>query len=260
MTALAAAAVALAVNAGFDTQAPMFGAAFRSHVVVTLNTTRWRADSVRVVDDLSPLTPLTAAHTTRTTRGDMLTIRIDRTVACLSEECVTDNGPARPKLGRVVVTLTSVDGESLRIAGRRKAISVRGRVTRADLARARPPFRAETTTPPPSYRIAPSTLAGLLYAAGALLCLAAAALVLRTVVARRGREVTVDPLARALRLAREAERRDAADRRRALGLLARLLGRSPLGERSSGLAWSRPDPEPDEIEHVVDEVEREVRA
>jgi hypothetical protein len=262
MTMLAAAVAALAVHASFDTRAPRFGAAIRSHVVVTIDRTRAREDTVRVVDDVAPLTALAAARTTRTTRGDTLVIAVDRSVACLDEACVSDRGVATLTLGRVLVTAVGNDGRTLRVSASRPELRVRGRVTTADLARARPPFRADTTPPAPSYRVAPSTLAALLDAAAAVLGLAAVAVVARAALARarrRRREAPVDELARALRLAREAEGRPVPDRRRALGLLARLLGRSPLGERTSGLAWSRPAPQPAEVAGLVDDVEREAR-
>ena len=67
----------------------------------------------------------------------------------------------------------------------------------------------------------------------------------------------VDELARALRLAREAEGRPAPDKRRALGLLARLLGK-PLATEASDLAWRRPPPERESLHALVSEVEREV--
>ncbi|HEY3541246.1 MAG TPA: hypothetical protein VGK79_01780, partial [Gaiellaceae bacterium] len=73
---------------------------------------------------------------------------------------------------------------------------------------------------------------------------------------RRRGTVTVDELERALRLVREAEARPPADRRRALGLLARLLdardGR--LAGAARTLAWSRPEPEPAAVDDLVDDV------
>jgi hypothetical protein len=67
-------------------------------------------------------------------------------------------------------------------------------------------------------------------------------------------------LERALALAREAERRPTPDRRRALGLLARLLGsRDPnLAGAIDELAWSAPAPTPDALAKLVNRVEREV--
>ena len=67
-------------------------------------------------------------------------------------------------------------------------------------------------------------------------------------------------LERALALAREAEQRPPPDRRRALGLLARLLGpRDPrLAGAADDLAWSAPAPTSDELAELVTEVERKV--
>ena len=66
-------------------------------------------------------------------------------------------------------------------------------------------------------------------------------------------------LDRALALAREAEQRPPPDRRRALGLLARLLGpRDPrLADAADDLAWSAPAPTSDALAELVTQVERE---
>jgi hypothetical protein len=80
------------------------------------------------------------------------------------------------------------------------------------------------------------------------------------IVRRRRRPASVDELGRALRLAREAERRPEQDRRRALGLLARLLEARDrrLAGTASDLAWSKPTPERDALTTLVRDVEREV--
>jgi hypothetical protein len=142
-------------------------------------------------------------------------------------------------------------------------LHVQGRVSKADLSRSRPPFRADTMPGLPSYRLAPSTLVWLLYGAAVTLALAAAALAVREargLVRRRRGEPTVDELERALRLAREAGNRAPPDRRRALGLLARLL--DPRDHRLSGtaseLAWAEPEPERTALATFVADVEREV--
>ena len=142
-------------------------------------------------------------------------------------------------------------------------LRVRGRVATADLARLRPPFRASTAPPPPSYRLAPSTLAWLLDGLAVALALGAVALASRTRHAgsragRRGRPA--DELERALRLAREAENRPPPDRRRALGLLARVLRARarPLSGTASELAWAKPEPEREALATFVADVEREV--
>jgi hypothetical protein len=67
-------------------------------------------------------------------------------------------------------------------------------------------------------------------------------------------------LERALALAREAEERPTPDRRRALGLLARLLGsRDPhLAGAADDLAWSAPPPTSDAVADLVTQVEQKV--
>ncbi len=96
-----------------------------------------------------------------------------------------------------------------------------------------------------------------------MLALAAAALAVleaRGLARRRRGEPTVDELERALRLAREAETRPPPDRRRALGLLARLLDRRDrrLSGAASELAWAEPEPERAALATFVADVEREV--
>jgi len=77
---------------------------------------------------------------------------------------------------------------------------------------------------------------------------------------RRRVEPTTDELERALRLAREAEGRQVSDRRRALGLLARLLGSRDrrLSGAASELAWAKPEPEGAALATLVADVEREL--
>ena len=142
-------------------------------------------------------------------------------------------------------------------------LEVRGRVSAVDLARLNPPLRSDTSPPPVTYRVAPGNaaraleiLAIVLAAAGLLLAAWAVAAV------RRNRRRVAPPtgLERALALAREAERRPPPDRRRALGLLARLLdARDPrLAGAADELAWSAPAPTRDELAGLVSEVEHEV--
>jgi hypothetical protein len=103
----------------------------------------------------------------------------------------------------------------------------------------------------------------LLYGAVVVLALAAMALAVteaRRLARRRHGEPVVDELERALRLAREAESRPPPDRRRALGLLARLLDARDrrLSGTASDLAWAEPEPERTAVATFVADVEREV--
>ena len=253
----------LVVHATFDSPTVQFAAAIRIHVVVLLDATRVIPDSLRIVDDLAPLTSLSPGRTTRMTRGDTVKVTLERTFSCLSSSCVSPSGDATPALPPVRVTVATRAGETLGTKATWPRLHVHGQVSKADLARSRPPFRADTTPAPPSYRLAPAALAWLLYGAAVVLALAAAALAVneaRRLTHRRHREPTVDELERALRLAREAENRPPPDRRRALGLLARLLGarNRRLSGTASDLAWAEPEPERAALATFVADVEREV--
>jgi hypothetical protein len=68
------------------------------------------------------------------------------------------------------------------------------------------------------------------------------------------------PLARALALVRQAQKREVDDRRRAAGLLARTLaGRHGLSGTASQVAWSMEHPSPKSLEELVREVEAELK-
>lgn len=261
--ASAASAAPIVVRATFDTATVQFGDAIGAHVVVVLDAASVRSNSLRLIDDAAPLTPVSTAHTSRSVQGDTITIATTRTFSCLSSACVAASGDASPTLPHVTAIVVTRDGTTLRATAAWPVLRVRGRVSSSDLARIRPPFRANTTPPPPSYRIAPATLAWLLDGLAVALALGAAVLAgaqARRLARRRHGEPAGDELERALRLAREAEGRPPPDRRRALGLLARVLRARarPLSGTASDLAWARPEPEPEAVATLVTNVEREV--
>jgi hypothetical protein len=259
--AAGASAAPIVVHTTFEPATVQFGDPIEARVIVVLDRASVRPDSLRLVDDAGPLTPASSTHTSRSSQGDILTIATVRTFSCLSTACVATRGDAIPTLPRVTVTVVSRDGKTLHATAAWPTLRVRGRVSSADLARLRPPFRASTTPPPPSYRIAPGTLAKLLDGIAIVFGLGAVA-VAAVHVRRRLRLARPpgDELERALRLAREAERRPPPDRRRALGLLARVLRARarPLSGTANDLAWSRPEPAPDAVAGFVTDVEREV--
>jgi hypothetical protein len=261
--AAGASAAPIVVHATFEPATVQFGDPIEARVVVVLDTTSVRPGSLGLVDDAGPLTPASNTHTSRSSQGDTLTIATTRTFSCLSSACVAARGDATPTLPHVTATVVSRDGTTLRAATAWPTLRVRGRVSNADLARLRPPFRANTTPPPPSYRIAPGTLTKLLVGVAIVFGLGAVA-VAAAHVRRRVRlaQPPGDELGRALRLVREVERRPPSDRRRALGLLARVLRSRarPLSGAASDLAWSRPEPASDEVASFVTDVESEVPA
>lgn len=259
----AAVAAPVVVRATFDVPTVEFGAPINTHVVVVLDGARVRPDSLRIVDDVAPLAPLSSARTTRIVHGDTVTVAVARTYSCYSSACVAANGDATLSLPKVGATVVTRDGKTVRATSTWPTLHVRGRVSKADLARSRPPFQADTTPGPPTYRLAPSTLAWLLDGLALAVALAAAALAAYTglgLLRRRRAAPAADPLERALRLAREAEARPTPDRRRALGLLARVLGARDrrLSGAASELAWAQPDPERATLATLVADVEREL--
>jgi hypothetical protein len=259
----AGAAPLLAARATFDTPIVQFGDAIRTHITVVADSTQVHATSVRIVDDATPLTPLSTTYVTRATRGATLVIAITRTFSCISRDCVSAKGDATPALSPVTVTAVAESGRIVHATAAWPVIHVQGRVKAADLARDRPPFRANTSPPPPTYRLTPSTLAWLLDGVAVVLALAAGGLAVSVArrLARRVRSTpTAGKLERAVRLAHEAESRPPPDRRRALGLLARLLDNRDgrLSAAASDLAWARPDPERESVSTLVSDIEREV--
>jgi hypothetical protein len=251
-----AVAAPLRAEAGFDDSTVQFGDLIHTRVSVVVDGSV-RARSVHIVDDPAPLTTVSSPRMTRV--GNV--IELTRDAICLTSACVSDTGSTTPKLAPALVSATLQNGSRVRVAVAWPQLTVRGRVTGGDLSRSQPPFRAALLPPAPTYRTSPGALAWLLDAAAIVLALVAAALVLvqvRRWARARGRATQADELGRALRLAREAEQRPPPDRRRAAGLLARLLGArdAALAGSASDLAWREPQPEPEALESLVGEVER----
>ena len=135
---------------------------------------------------------------------------------------------------------------------------MRDRVSDADVKAAQPPLEADASPLPPTYRVSPATLAIVLDVVAALLGISAVALAAWELELRaRRRSAPSGPLARAIRHARSAQALPAPERRRALELLARALGRGELQSEATRLAWSEPTPEPAELELLVAAIERE---
>jgi hypothetical protein len=251
-------AVPVAVRATLDPHLAGLGDALTARVVVALDRDAVRPATLRVNDDLAPLTALSAPATVRTVSGRLETVTIVQRVACMTDPCLERT----ISLPKVHVSVTSRGGEPSTASTSWRPLRIRSRVTPADLSRASPRFEADATPDAPSYRISPSTAATLLDVIAGLAAAGAGALLALEALAaarRRRRAVTRDELERALRLVREAERRPPPDRRRALALLARLLRSrdAGLGRAARDLAWSRPAPEPRALDELAADVERE---
>jgi hypothetical protein len=232
---------------------------FADPVTATVTVTAPGKAAVRVEQDLAPLTQLGPARVTRVARGGTQTVTYAARGSCLDDRCLATLGAKRVALRPATV-----------IVGRRTTtakwpiLNVQRRVSAADAAQTRPPLRSDTAPPPVTYRVSPDRLGTVLEVVAALLAAAGVLLAGATATAIYRRRQTPEPLTgleRALALARDAERRPAPDRRRALELLARLLGpRDPgLADDAEQLAWSERAPTPVALEDLVVEVEEKVR-
>jgi hypothetical protein len=260
----AAAAAPITARTSLRPGAPLLGDRVSATAAVEVDDASIDPGRVRVVAGFAPLDVLAGPAVERRSSGGSTVLRFRWEVACLSTDCAPGGKARRVTLPPLHVTAARRDGSTAAAVIRWPALSIGGRVTAKEAAAPVPPFRLETDLPPPTYRASPSTLEGVLDGVTAALALGALVLVaIELARHRRRREerrlAALSPLERALLLAREAERREPADRRRALNLLARVLGGpgSGLGGTASELAWSPPEPSPEQIEAVVVEAERE---
>lgn len=242
---LAAAALGLHVQTSLAPRPVLFGDAVTAHVDVLGD-----ARSVRVDASFAPWQA--TAH--ETTSGGKRSFRY--TLSCLDSACL----PRTFRFPPVTVTAQLRNGRTVTVRRAWPALAVVGRFSPAAVGAPRPPFRADTALPAPSYAVAPGPLALALDVVAGLLAAVAAALVAFELLRRarlRGRFVdTRPPLVRALALVREAERRPPPDRRKAVALLARTLEEHGLAERAARVAWSPEQPSPERLEQLADEVER----
>jgi hypothetical protein len=242
-----------------------FGKPFSARIVVVMDRDAVEARSLRVTSALAPLTQLAATRVSRSSRGGDEVVTFDVMAACLEQRCVPARGAERRlRLPAVRASARTRDGETLSVSEPWRPLTIRGRVRASDLARSPLPFKTDLEAPAVTYRVAPSTLTAVLAALAIGLALAALALAARQVarVVRQRKLVELSELERALVLARSSGSRSPEDRRRALGLLARVLRsrQQRLAAPTSTLAWSAPLPSPGSVSTLVEQVEKEVGA
>jgi hypothetical protein len=221
------------------------------------------ADSMRAVVETGRFAALGPVRIDRQTRDGVAILRVSQRLACLDVACAPGARSRNATVPAPRVLARSRGGVAVAAAGRALAIAVVPRVPRAAVDAASPPFVRQTALPPPSYRVSPHGLATGLDVGAAFLVLVAAGLGTLALTWGRNarRSPPVDPLTRALALARESVARSPADRRVALGLLAATLtARSVdgLADAATALAWSQRQPEPKRTSELVDEIARAV--
>jgi hypothetical protein len=250
----------VSARATFDPPAAAFGDRIGATLVIEIDRRRARLGTLRLRYDLAPLQSIGPARTTRVTRGDVELVTVSLPVACIADACLASSGVVQLRLTPAEASVATAAGvRSVSAAWPR--LAVRDRVRAADVKAPQPPLEANASPLAPTYRTSPATLATLLDVLAALFGVCAVGLAAWELeLMRRRRGAPEGPLARAIRLARSAKALPGPERRRALELLARVLGRSELQREATELAWSEPTPEPAELELLVQAIEREETA
>jgi hypothetical protein len=260
----AGATSATTVRTSFEPPAVQFGDPLTLHVAARFDNRVVLPGTFRLTSSVAPLTQLGPTRTKRTSRGHLTVVSVSIPTVCVVEACVKRAGETRVHLPVVTGHVTGVDGRVRAVTATWPPLLIGSRIAAADLSRAAPPLRADTSPAPPTFRLAPNRLALLLDALSVLLAAAGIWIASRQVVAivrRRRAASDVDQLDVALRQLRQSEARPAPDKRRALGQLARILDRRGLdhADTTSDLAWSRPVPTPEGVSELAGQIESETR-
>jgi len=175
-------------------------------------------------------------------------------LSCLTDGCLPLKGARLVRL-RPVVASAQLGGRRVRATAAWPVLRVTSRLGGANVSRAH--FERPAAPPTPRYAVSPVGLAaGLL--AGAVLCvLAACALVVVLLLGRRRRAAEkrqLSGLELAIAFVRDSTRRSAADRRRALELLAEEVEPALAGEAADE-AWSAAPPTPAAAAELADRAE-----
>lgn len=241
----------------------LFGDRVEARVTVAANPDAVDVSSIRVTAPLVPFTQLGPMRSSHVSQGPVEVVSFRVTASCLEQRCVQAQGPHVLQLPMARVSARATDGRELTASASWPAVTVRGRVP-ASARDSTGQFRTDLDPPPVTYRLSPGPASTALFLAAAALALVALAVagILTVRFVRRRNDVPLSELERALLLARQSERRPAPDRRRAVGLLARVLHTEepPLAERASTLAWSAREPASDSVSTLVDDVGRAVGA
>jgi hypothetical protein len=245
----------LAVRTSLGPSPTFFGDVLRAEIDVSAAS---QATRISVVPAFTPYAPIEAPAVSRTRNGSLASVHYRYLIQCLSVDCLPVDAPSRLRLKPVVVTAVE-NGRPLRAAAQWPETFVASRLSSRDLAQ--PRFRRSAALPSPDYWASPHLLADLLTAVAGALAAVAAGLAGRELVrsfARRRRPVELTPLEAALLYTRESARRPAADRRKALALLAQTLdaeGVPALADTAGGAAWSDSPPTAETALRLADEVE-----
>ncbi len=271
-----AAAVALVGAAGASASAPIevttsispdwiyFADTVTARVDVVADRTQVDASSVQIAASFAPWEEARDPEVSTVETATTMQRTIVYTLRCIDVTCVPRGTVVQPfHLPAVTVTAESSSQASIVVRQPWPPVNVAGRFLPPETGAVRPQLVLETRAPSMRFDVSPNGGALAFDVAAGLLGLAAVGLASiearRYAGRRRSRADDRPPLVRALDLIREARSRDAADRRRAVALLARLLPHHAAEQSAAAeIAWSKPDPSPEELERLADEVEASV--
>ena len=252
----------LSVSVSLSPHPAFFGDVLDAEIDVLIDPAVVSATSIRLTPSFAPYVQTGPSEVSRSGGGRRAIVTYRYSLQCVSDTCLPLDKPFALELPPV--TVTAQEGtRRLRATAKWPASFIASRLSANDIATTH--FRRATSMPPAIYAVSPGGLANALTVAAALLALTALWLIgfeLRRLVERRRLQAlaALSPLAAALAYTREAAGRgDPADRRKALGLLAKTLfgaGAPDLAGTAGDVAWSEEPPTPDRALALADEVER----
>jgi hypothetical protein len=261
--ALAAASTAqarapLSASTSVDPNPAFFGERISARAELVVDDQAVDPDTVRFTPDFTPYAIVGRPRRSRSSAGGVTTLGYVFRLQCLNDDCLP-HATART----VRLPVAHARAGDTEVTVRWPALVVAPRVSRAQVAADRPPWRVQLAVPPVSYGVRPGTASAIAWAAAVVLALAGGALIgwelLRRRRIRLERERRLSRLQEALLLARESAGRSGDDRRKALALLARELnGDRDLARAATRLAWNRAEPSPERMTTLLDEIEQEV--
>jgi hypothetical protein len=258
-TAGAAGSEPLSVRGTFTPSVIRFADPLVAEVEVDYDPSVVDGRSIRLVPAFGPFVQTSPPEVSHFRRDALDVLRMRFRLQCLTDGCVPRKHALLLRLPRLTVTATR-EGRTVSAVGRWPALRVVSRLPqRAGTGLV--VFRHQRILPPPAYRASPGVLAVGLIAAAALAAVAAVALLVLELRRRRARPRAdgLSALERALWFTRDsATRRDPADRRRALELLAEAVegaGDDRLAGRVRNAAWVEPPPTPQLSTELADDVE-----
>jgi len=235
-----------------------------ARVDVLFNPARVEPGSIRVNPSFGQWSQIGPPRTSSTNSGAVDRRTWSFALACLTIACLPRGTDVQAfALPLVRVDARAVNGSTLDIRQPWPKLNVAGRFLPPASGNVRPQLRLQTAAPDPTYRFSPASLALLLDVVGVIVIGFGLVLLVREIARGRAARRTVDvrsPLARALALVRQAQRRDVEDRRRAVGLLARTLPHqeNSLSGAASEVAWSSTQPSSGSLEVLLQAVEAEL--